>query len=127
MIEMQEAFEIMSLHLLKQNKRSQNADRSGCAYRGEDGTCCGVGILIKDEFYSPELEGYSAHSIKVKNALRASRIRVEEGKKRFFTEIQDIHDNHAPYKWLTKLRRVGEDWDLDITFLEGYEQTTPSM
>jgi hypothetical protein len=34
-----------------------------CAYRGADGTACGIGLLIPDELYSSNLESSSAHNV----------------------------------------------------------------
>ena len=44
-------------HLWDQGKCSYQPYIGACAYRGEDGTKCAIGILIPDEIYLPEMEG----------------------------------------------------------------------
>lgn len=49
----QEVFTKVATHLLKQGRRALFAEKNGfrsCAYRGDNGTKCAVGCLIKDEF-----------------------------------------------------------------------------
>ena len=48
---LQEVFDIVSKHLLKQNERSGFSDDS-CSYRGPNGLKCAAGILIPDEEYT---------------------------------------------------------------------------
>jgi|SRR6516164_5055773 hypothetical protein len=117
MIEMQEAFEIMSLHLLKQNEKSLSADGTSCRYRGESKMCCALGRLIKDEFYHESLEGNNIFNDDVLKALENSGVNTSN--KHFLNEMQYTHDCLRPYEWLTKLREVGKEFDLDTTFLEG--------
>ncbi len=49
-----------------------------CAYRSPDGKKCAVGILIKDEFYGPDLEGALVSSGCVLDALCMSGIPNDE-------------------------------------------------
>lgn len=57
---LQEVFNIVSLHLLKQVKRStkhlKNSWFLACAYRGNEGMKCAAGVLIPDDKYEPEME-----------------------------------------------------------------------
>ncbi len=42
-------------HLIKQQKQALN-EQGNCMYRGCGGAMCAVGVLIKDEFYNPDIE-----------------------------------------------------------------------
>lgn len=46
-------------HLTQQRAQSLrgNAYDGECAYRGEEGRMCAVGVLLADEDYSPDMEG----------------------------------------------------------------------
>src|SRR5258708_26601482 len=88
MLTKQEIFDTVKTHLLKQNARAISG--IGCVYRTDKGLKCAAGVLIKDEFYSPAFESYSAcHSI-VQEALEKSG--VSEDDILFVVELQRIHD-----------------------------------
>ena len=58
---LQEMFDTMAAHLLKQGERSVSPiNPQQCRYRGDHGLKCAVGALIKDKFYKPSLEGRGA-------------------------------------------------------------------
>ena len=62
-------------HLIAQNKqavRIVDLAPDGCAYRADDGCKCAVGTLIRDEFYSKELEGKAVHQTDVLAAVLKS-------------------------------------------------------
>lgn len=64
----QHIFSTALMHLRKQGK--QAVDSSGrCTYRGAAGSCCALGVLIKDRFYGPSLEGRGPGSPDVRAAL----------------------------------------------------------
>lgn len=44
-------------HLWDQGRVSASSYAKGCAYRGNDGTKCAIGILIPEEVYLSEMEG----------------------------------------------------------------------
>jgi len=52
---LQEVFDIVSTHLLKQGRKSVNISNR-CVYRNENGMKCAAGALIPDDEYKPELE-----------------------------------------------------------------------
>lgn len=63
---MQDAFNTVRDHLLKQMANSVNATDYGltnCMYRRDDGLKCAVGCLIPDDKYAPEMEGNLADLI----------------------------------------------------------------
>lgn len=93
---MQGIYDKIVNHLRKQGKPS--IDLTGyCAYRGTDGLSCAVGCLISDDAYNPDIEGDSARSSKVEEALIASGIPMNIPKVSIFLhEMQKIHDG-LPY------------------------------
>ena len=44
-------------HMQKQGKQSLFGGGNTCAYRGDGGTMCAVGCLMKDDEYDPSWEG----------------------------------------------------------------------
>ena len=78
-----------------------------CAYRGEvvDGiqTCCGIGHLIPNELYDPEMEGKAVHYLKYRGALLGGIDKIFlaifgefpdliDDDEDFLISIQEIHD-----------------------------------
>ena len=63
----QEVFDHVAAHLIKQGKQSLTDKKEGysysgiygCAYRGVNGTSCAVGCLIPDDEYKVVIEGVS--------------------------------------------------------------------
>ena len=58
----QQLFDTCVDHLFAQRTRSFDIEREICMYRGPNGTKCAVGALIKDEYYSEEMEGLTVDS-----------------------------------------------------------------
>ncbi len=46
-----------------------SVDSKGCCYRGPNGAKCAVGVLLRDDEYSPEIEGSSVGALPSKGAL----------------------------------------------------------
>ena len=57
--------------VIEQGAPSRN-ENGECSYLCEDGKKCAIGHLIKDEFYTTELESRSLRDDKVKDALKES-------------------------------------------------------
>jgi hypothetical protein len=51
----QDIFDTVAIHLIKQGKKSADAN-GDCLYRSPEGLKCAVGCLIPDEVYDPEME-----------------------------------------------------------------------
>lgn len=122
-----QAFNIIKEHLLTQNTRSINDDIGGsCAYRGVDdfpisddiidevinwsyvpnGKSCAVGILIKEDFYSPLLEDNSVDEIIVREALQDSHPDWNINNNNTLIMLlccQQIHDSIIPNHWASAL------------------------
>ena len=106
----QEVFTKVATHLLNQMEVSESHP-GACAYRGENGTMCAVGCLIKDEFMKSEFNGSGVTDSRVLNALNLSGIKLEytpgecggDGDIHFLIKLQDIHDLHDPNVWNKQL------------------------
>lgn len=62
-----------------------------CRYRSDNGRKCAAGILIKDEHYSPDLEGWTAAYSPVIKALTLSGL--HQGSIPLVRDLQNSHDN----------------------------------
>ena len=109
--ELQEVFDKVATHLLKQGSRSEG--QVSRAYRGDDGKMCAVGCLLKDGQYSPGLEGrHSRHEL-VQAALKGSGVNLTQTMQCMLQELQSCHD-HAPIsKWPETLRSIAARYSLD--------------
>lgn len=101
-------------HLLKQGEQSRQPARPStfgpvegvCAYRGEGGKMCAVGCLIKDEFYSPELENKTCDTPQVAEVLGKSGIPTDWKTIDFLRDLQEIHDSDLVDGWESKLHEL---------------------
>lgn len=66
---LQGVFNYVTAHLFKQGRLALSMGK--CRYRGSEGTSCAVGCLIRDEHYSPYLEGVGIASA---GATRAEQL-----------------------------------------------------
>lgn len=91
----EEAYNTVKAHLEAGGKRSvaEYNTMQLCAYRGEGGAKCFVGLMIPDDKYSPEFEkGMSARAM--------VKIGVIKGSEEFsyaLSDLQELHDN--PLYW----------------------------
>ena len=106
----QELFDKIKSHLLKQGRRSLNAEGK-CAYRSADGAQCAVGCLIKDEHYDPSLEGQGVWSLEMKSILWQYGI-VASQSLRLLNSLQELHDYNDPENWEAKLNEVAREFNL---------------
>jgi len=91
----QEIFNKVSTHLLKQGRPARNSE-GYCRYRTADGLSCAVGCLIPDEFYSPSFEGHSADKI-IRELYARGRADWFEHQD-LLCELQWVHDENYPLK-----------------------------
>lgn len=116
---MQEVFDKVSAHLLKQNARSVACGiNSTCSYRGEEGRMCAVGCLIPDELYRPSLEGWAVWQPAVNSVLGQCGIDVspKSPMRKMLTRLQSIHDNESVGLWRNNLIGVAEEFGLAVHF-----------
>lgn len=111
MMTKQEIFNTVCKHLIDQGQTSKGDDYY-CAYRGDNGLKCAVGCLIKDECYSPTLEGSSVLQALVVRALVCSSVVDEPDNEddeddeasltpeiMLLRKLQSVHDNIEPIYW----------------------------
>ena len=113
--ELQEVFDKVATHLLKQGSRSRSKSEGqvGCAYRGDDGKMCAVGCLLKDDQYTPELEGKVSREYAVEKALEGSGINMTRAMRRMLQELQSCHDNAPISEWPEILESIAARYNLD--------------
>jgi len=126
MLNRQEVFDIVSTHLLTQmavselDNVTEDGEPIGCAYRGNNGLKCAIGILIKDEFYTPALETKNLynvfiHGVLLKSGYTFSRSETgENSDKNFLMDLQKIHDRTLPHHWQRTLTSFAVKYQLAI-------------
>lgn len=90
---MQEAYEKIRAHLIKQGVPAAN-ERGGCFYRHGD-LKCAVGCLIDDEAYTPMIEGDSVYADIVQEALTQSGWALDADLIEMLHDMQNAHDGWA--------------------------------
>jgi hypothetical protein len=116
----QEVFDIVATHLIKQGKESRIG--GGCAYRGEGGLKCALGVLIKDEFYR-EIWNGDGLGPDVFEALESSGVVPMEltgdddtrSDGEFLEGLQSIHDDIPSHCWFESLLAFADMTGLDET------------
>jgi len=98
----QEAFDINWNHFVVGKGKPSRNGRGGCAYRGECGTKCGVGLLIPDDKYDTTFEGVSVPSVKPLDSSYGLQQRVllrvlselgfANDQIGFLSKLQECHD-----------------------------------
>ena len=93
----QEVFDYVASHLIRQGRQSKTDDLSygGCSYRGNGGTSCAVGCLIPDEEYKVVLEGLSVTELlgeKSVPTLTSLNENIEDLES-MLMDLQVFHDN----------------------------------
>lgn len=89
----QDLFNTVVTGLYKQGKCSVSGN-GNCMYRGLNGAKCAVGMLIKDEYYDPELENLDAGNTNVGLAIQASIGReLSKQEKDLLNLLQGAHDD----------------------------------
>jgi hypothetical protein len=109
----QEVFDYVSRHLLKQNKRSKDADNETCMYRGIGGLKCAAGVLVSDEEYKPLMEGKPFSVLVDLGFLKHSQ---QVG---LVSRLQGVHDDYEPYKWPAQLEIVAHRFGLNHDIVDG--------
>jgi hypothetical protein len=97
-------------HLWDQGRVSHDPLGMGCAYRGEDGTKCAIGILIPDDIYSPDMEGKSFHQLCRRYDVVADLPEIQ-AIKQVGEVLQQLHDNlHGMPDFRKRLRNRAQAW-----------------
>lgn len=103
----QDVFDIAAWHLLEQGERASMG--GGCLYRTPFGMRCPVGWLIPDAEYRTAFEGRRVG--RLPDAARGCHCSPEfveflQRFERLLSNLQQVHDNHAPFMWWGLLRDV---------------------
>lgn len=108
----------------KSVRESPDGKSTACQYRGEEGRRCGVGWIIRDDEYKPEMEGLMA-----KRLVAYYGARILEGFHRgdemlesdleFLDQLQGHHDmSESPDHMEERFRRFavehGLEWPLNL-------------
>ena len=107
----QEVFEYVAAHLIKQgkpslasydSKRKEYRYSGGCSYRGANGTSCAVGCLIPDDEYKVVLEWVSViELLSEKHVPTLTSLNENiEGLESMLLDLQVFHDND--HNWDTE-------------------------
>ena len=105
-----DVFNKVSEHLLAQNARALSVADLSCVYRSNSGLKCAVGCLIKDEFYSRELEGRYVRTNVIESVLKLSGVPITEEVLKLLEELQQLHDFVKTEGWVAELARVKIDF-----------------
>jgi len=108
---LQETFNIVKSHLLKQNKRC--AEDDVCLYRNDEGLKCAVGALINDDEYRSEHNELGLHTGLVKNMLTASGVSTDRESMDLMHDLQSTHDQIEPEKWEAGLKLTAVKYNLN--------------
>jgi carbohydrate-binding DOMON domain-containing protein len=111
---MQEVFDTVREHLLKQNARSKKDWL--CVYLSPGGMKCAVGCLIKPEHYNPAMENIgliSKGSQRLRMALCASLgFEPDDTMYQMLSKMQVIHDTVLVAAWPDELQKMAESFGL---------------
>ncbi len=121
---LQAIFDRVAGHLLKQKAKSVTVVADAgvcdpiCAYRGEDGLRCAIGVLIPDKKYRAHFEGVPLTGMSVNSALaRAAGIRTE-AQFDLASDLQYVHDDETVRMWPHALREVAQRYRLNDSILD---------
>ena len=91
----QQIFDASVSALLTQGSKSWGVERGGCAYRGDGGTKCAIGILMDDDVYDPLYDDKDIGGSVHKMYIEFPRFKTFVGgvDLTFLSCLQDIHDD----------------------------------
>lgn len=115
----QEIFDTVARHLLTQKAQSLvDEDGPECAYRGEGGLKCAIGVLIPDAHYTPTIEGRAVASAEMESVLKdILGTSYDVG---LLIALQNVHDGCAPAGWKDDLEEVAVSSDLSVAVLNEF-------
>lgn len=102
-----DVFEFIKNHLLTQGERSLMDNELTCAYLGEFGKKCAVGVLIREDIYHYSIEEKPVNHSLLRSAVTKSVpnwiINTD-----MLGELQCIHDGASDYDWELVLWKLDE-------------------
>lgn len=129
----QEIFDIASVHLIRQDKRSvyptptSIVGETGCAYRGDGGCACAIGALIPDDKYDPAMENHSVWSLIEAFPAALAHLGVTKGSNDngFLGQLQGVHDGSGPIRWPAALRNLAKEHGLTTSAMDNFIAENP--
>lgn len=135
MMDLQETFDVVALHLLKQFTQSVQTEEGKprkLMYLTPDGLRDSIGCLIPASLYDSSMEGYAFKGpstwkqwtnddglTKLREALKARGVMVDdENTMRLLTDLQRVHDNHEPGFWYDRLIATARAWRLSTRMVD---------
>lgn len=130
------AFNKVVRGLLKQNKQSFAEDGGACAYRGEGNTRCAVGFCLPNRLYFAALDtgNYGVKdlyrtalnkTLRKRLILIQAHLKIEglgqENTIKFWSELQELHDDIEPELWKDSLREFGAENKLDTSCIDEFK------
>ena len=110
----QEAFNKVWEHFVA-NKQPRSVKGSSCAYRGDNGTKCAVGVLIPDVLYDPNAENVLVISNSNPIIARWMQGPLNGLSGSFLWALQQAHDNNVKFKDIKEgLIEVAKQCNLQI-------------
>lgn len=95
-----EIVSVVTQHLMAQGTRSGIGNR--CAYRGEQGLMCAVGVLIPDSEYRESMD----YGISQLEDVWRECPTLQKISRRLLSELQGIHDCYSVGDWERELTEV---------------------
>ena|ERR1700677_2684167 len=112
----QKAFNKTAKHLLTQRKKSES-EEGGCLYRGPDSTKCAIGCLIPNKLMSMKLNDLNIVELKAKGGPEIKQL-FEQCDPVFLVGLQGIHDSFTVGSWAKQLKKLGQEYGLDISVIK---------
>jgi len=121
----QSIWEKIANHLLQQGKQSLSGKTGTCAYHGNDGLKCAIGVLIPENQYSPNIEGQEVNVLLTRYYCPYALLAVQHHLA-LLTNLQRIHDDDFDNRgrknfrrhWYIELVNLGRRLGLDTKEIE---------
>lgn len=124
---MQEVFDKALFGIRAQNYKQSLSTSAGCAYRGVNGTMCGIGHCLPDDIArSWDLYGGDTDIRSIANEFPGEFERIFSGVSLdFLASIQDCHDYYLgdkgkSVKWEIEMQALADKFNLNYTRLRTY-------
>lgn len=119
----QKIFNTVARHLFAQGHKAiaktkgLTATNSACVYRAYNGDKCAFGVLIRDDKYTPAMEGQGAYVVIMRYLPEF------EPHERLISSLQSIHDDHKSFTFnrdvlKRELRKVAEAYNISPKVLD---------
>lgn len=110
----QEIFDAVVLHLRTQKDVSVMSG-GVCAYRGNHGLKCAIGILIPDEVYLSKMEGLGIAYLIASDLLSPDLKEEFTHHQSLLSSLQGVHDAGALFYWEKDFKEIATKFGLQYT------------